>query len=201
MRTTWDALIKATSGIGLITRFEASAFLCRIAGEVKGFDPGNYLGPKEARKTDPFIQYALAAALMAQEDAGLSLEPSRALRTGVLIGSGRGGVTTSEKNMALFLSKGPKAVSPFYTPMSLVNMASGYVAMKLGAQGPCLDVSTACATGTHSIGEAMKIIQRGDADVMVAGGAEAALTPDRPASAGQGLVGAQQRTNESQQTL
>jgi len=177
MRTTWDALIKATSGIGLITRFEASAFPCRIAGEVKGFDPGAYLGPKEARKTDPVIQYALAAALMAQEDAGLSLDPSRALRTGVLIGSGRGGVTTSEKNMALFLSRGPKAVSPFYTPMSLVNMASGYVAMKLGVQGPCLDVSTACATGTHSLGEAMKIIQRGDADVMLAGGAEAALTP------------------------
>jgi len=179
MRTTWDALIKARSGIGLITRFEASAFPCRIAGEVKGFDPRNYLGPKEARKTDPVIQYALAAALMAREDAGLSLSlaPSLALRTGVLIGSGRGGVTTAEKNMELFLSRGPKAVSPFYTPMSLVNMASGYVAMKLGAQGPCLDVSTACATGTHSLGEAMKIIQRGDADVMIAGGAEAALTP------------------------
>jgi len=177
MRTTWDALVHSLSGIGLITRFEASTFPCRIAGEVKGFNPRNYLGPKEARKTDPVIQYALAAALMAQEDAGLSLTPSLALRTGVLIGSGRGGVTTAEKNMALFLSRGPKAVSPFYTPMSLVNMASGYVAMKLGAQGPCLDVSTACATGTHSLGEAMKIIQRGDADVMVAGGAEAALTP------------------------
>ncbi len=177
MRTTWDALVHARSGIGLITRFDASAFPCCIAGELKGFDPRQYLGPKEVRKTDPVIQYALAAALMALEDAGLSLTPSLALRTGVLIGSGRGGVTTAEKNMALFLSRGPKAVSPFYPPMSLVNMASGYVAMKLGAQGPCLAVSAACATGAHSLGEAMKIIQRGDADVMVAGGAEAALTP------------------------
>ncbi len=177
MRTTWDGVTTARSGIGPITRFESSAFPCRIAGEVKGFDPGQYLGPKDVRKTDPVIQYALAAALMAQEDAGLSLTPSLALRAGVLIGSGRGGVTTAERNMALLLSRGPKAVSPFYTPMSLVNMASGYVAMKLGAQGPCLDVSTACATGTHSLGEAMKIIQRGAADVMVAGGAEAALTP------------------------
>ncbi len=177
MRTTWDALVHARSGIGLITRFDASAFPCCIAGELKGFDPRQYLGPKEVRKTDPVIQYALAAALMALEDAGLSLTPSLALRTGVLIGSGRGGVTTAEKNMALFLSRGPKAVSPFYPPMSLVNMASGYVAMKLGARGPCLAVSAACATGAHSLGEAMKIIQRGDADVMVAGGSEAALTP------------------------
>jgi len=177
MSSTWEGLISSRSGIGAITRFDASPFSCRIAGEVRGFDPGSYLGPKEARKTDPVIHYALAAALMAREDAGLSLSPSQALRTGVLIGSGRGGVTTFERNMALLLSRGPKAVSPFSTPMSLVNMASGYVAMTLGAQGPCLDVSTACATGTHSLGEAMKIIQRGDADAMLAGGAEAALTP------------------------
>jgi 3-oxoacyl-[acyl-carrier-protein] synthase II len=114
---------------------------------------------------------------MAIEDSRLPLTPHAALRTGVLIGSGRGGVTTTERNMAALSSKGPKAVSPFYTPMSLVNMASGYLSMKLGAKGPCLDVSTACATGTHALGEAMKIIQRGDADVMIAGGTEAALTP------------------------
>jgi len=135
------------------------------------------MSPKEVRRTDPFIQYALAAALMAIEDARLAFTPNSQLRTGVLIGSGRGGVTTSEKNMAALLARGPAAVSPFYTPMSLVNMASGYVSMKLGAKGPCLDVSTACATGAHALGEAMKIIQRGDADVMIAGGAEAAITP------------------------
>jgi 3-oxoacyl-[acyl-carrier-protein] synthase II len=133
--------------------------------------------PKEAHKTDPFIHYALAAALMAMEDSRLSFSPHSAHRTGVLVGSGRGGVMTGEKNLIAFLSKGHRAVSPFFTPMTLVNMASGYIAMKLRVTGPCLDVSTACATGTHALGEAMKIIQRGDADIMIAGGAEAALTP------------------------
>jgi 3-oxoacyl-[acyl-carrier-protein] synthase II len=175
--TTWKALVKGTSGIALITKFDASAFPCRIAGELKNFDPLQYMSSKEVRKTDPFMQYALAAALTAVEDARLARTPNSQLRTGVLIGSGRGGVTTSEKNMSAFLARGPAAVSPFFTPMSLVNMASGYVAMKLGAKGPCLDVSTACATGTHALGEAMKILQRGDADVMIAGGAEAAITP------------------------
>jgi 3-oxoacyl-[acyl-carrier-protein] synthase II len=186
MERTWNSLANSTSGIGPITRFDASAFPCRIAGELKGFDPLGYMTAKEAHRTDPFIQYALAAAMMAMEDAGLTITPhgacprksqSAALRTGVLVGSGRGGVTTSERNLIAFMAKGPRAVSPFYTPMSLVNMASGYISMKLGAKGPCLDVSTACATGTHALGEAMKIIQRGDADVMIAGGTEAALTP------------------------
>ena len=174
---TWKSLLAGFSGIGSITRFDASAFPCRMAGEIKGFDPGIYMIAKEAHRTDPFIQYALAAALMAVEDSRLPLTSNSKLRTGVLVGSGRGGVMTSERNMAAFLVKGPKGVSPFYTPMSLVNMASGYISMKLGAKGPCLDVSTACATGTHALGEAMKIIQRGDAEVMIAGGAEAALTP------------------------
>jgi 3-oxoacyl-[acyl-carrier-protein] synthase II len=177
IRTTWAAIQNGHSGIGRITRFDASAFPCRIAGEVKGFDPLQYMTVKETHKTDPFIQFGLAAALMALEGSGLSLTPQTSRRTGVLVGSGRGGVTTTEKNMAAYSARGPKAVSPFYTPMSLVNMASGYISMKLGAKGPCLDVSTACATGTHAIGEAMKIIQRGDADVMIAGGAEAPLTP------------------------
>jgi 3-oxoacyl-[acyl-carrier-protein] synthase II len=177
IRTAWGALKRGVSGIGTITKFDASAFPSRIAGEVRGFDPRRFMSAKEAGRADPFIQYALAAALMAVEDAGLSLAPHTSGRTGVLIGSGRGGVTTSEKNLRAFLLKGPRAVSPFYTPMSLVNMAAGYVAMKLRAEGPCLGVSTACATGTHAIGEAMKIIQRGDADVMIAGGTEAALTP------------------------
>ena len=176
-KTTWKSLTKGVSGIGPITRFDPASFPCRIAGELKGFDPQSYLSRKEAHRTDPFIQYALAAAVMAFEDSALSLTPNSKLRTGVLVGSGRGGVTTAEKNMTALRNRGPKAVSPFYPPMTLVNMASGYISMRLGAQGPCLDVSTACATGTHAIGEAMKIIQRGDADDMIAGGSEAALTP------------------------
>ncbi len=175
--STWRALLKGSSGVGRVTKFDASAFPSRIAGELKGFDPVAFMNAKEAHRTDPFIQYALAAALMAMEDAELSLTPHSALRTGVLIGSGRGGISTTEKNMEALRTKGPKAVSPFYTPMSLVNMASGYVSMKLRAQGPCLDVSTACATGTHALGEAMKIIERGGADVMITGGADAAVTP------------------------
>lgn len=175
--TVWDALRQGRSGIGKITKFDASALPTRIAGEVKRFDPLQFMSAKEAHQTDPFIQYALAAALMAVEDARFSIMSRSAVRTGVLVGSGRGGVTTNEKNMAAFLAKGHRAVSPHYTPMTLVNMASGSIAMKIGAKGPCLDVSTACATGTHAIGEAMKIIQRGDAEVMIAGGTEAALTP------------------------
>ena len=176
--TTWKALLDGRSGVSGITRFDASAYPCRIAGELKGFDPRSFMSAKEVQRTDPFIQYALAAALMAVDDSRLSLRTSHsALRTGVLVGSGRGGVTTYERNMAALLAKGPRAVSPFTTPMTLVNMASGYISMKLGAKGPCLDVSTACATGSHAVGAAMKIIQRGDADVMIAGGAEAALTP------------------------
>ncbi len=174
---TWAGLTAGTSAIRDITRFDASAFSCRIAGELSGFDPRAYMTAKEAHKTDPFIHYALAAALMAMEDSGLSIAPHSAHRVGVLIGSGRGGVTTVERNMAALLTKGPKAVSPFSMPMSLVNMASGYVSLKLGATGPCLEVSTACATGTHALGEAMRMIQREDADVMIAGGTEAALTP------------------------
>lgn len=174
---TWNALVRGASGIAQITKFDASAFPCRIAGELKSFDPLRFLSPKEARRTDPFIHAALAAARMAVDDAWLPRTPDSELRTGVLIGSGRGGVTTTEKNREALSARGPAAVSPFFTPMSLVNMASGFVAMKLGLKGPCLDVSTACATGTHALGEAMKILQRGDADVMIAGGAEAAITP------------------------
>ncbi len=174
---TWNGLIQGASAIGIITRFDASAFPCRIAGELEGFDPGAFMTAKDAHRTDPFMQYALAAAMMAMDDAGLAITQQASRREGVLIGSGRGGVTTLEKNMMALLSRGPKAVSPFSMPMSLVNMASGYVSQRLGAKGPCLDVSTACATGTHAIGEALNIIRRGDADIMIAGGSEAPLTP------------------------
>jgi len=177
MAASWRAMVNGSSGVTAITRFDASAFPCSLAGELKGFDPRSYMSAREIHKTDPFIQYALAASLMAMEDAGMVITPRLSLRTGVLIGSGRGGVTTAEKNMIAFMAKGSRHVSPFYAPMSLVNMAASYVSMKLGAKGPCLDVSTACATGTHAVGEAMRVIQRGEADVMIAGGAEAALTP------------------------
>ncbi|MDH4163954.1 MAG: beta-ketoacyl-ACP synthase II [Nitrospirota bacterium] len=177
IRTLWKNLVDGRSGISTITRFDASALPVRIGGEVRGFDPLAFMSAKDCHKTDPFIQYALASALMAAEDAKLSLTPHASRLTGVLVGSGRGGVTTNEKNLIAFLASGHRAVSPFYTPMTLANMASGFIAMRLGARGPCLDVSTACATGTHAIGEAMKIIQRGDADIMITGGSEAALTP------------------------
>jgi 3-oxoacyl-[acyl-carrier-protein] synthase II len=175
--TSWEGITGGRSGIRGITRFDASSFPSRIAGEVRGFDPLRFMNHKEAHTTDPFIQFAVAAAFMAADDAGLPPERCASSRAGVLIGSGRGGVTTQEKNLIALLAKGRRAVSPFFAPMTLVSMASGYVAMKLGAKGPCLDVSTACATGTHAVGEAMKVIQRGDADVMIAGGSEAALSP------------------------
>ncbi len=177
MRSTWQGIREGRSGIRSITTFDASAFPTRIAGALRDFDPLRYLSRKEAHKTDPFIQYALAAAFMAMEDSRFSPGESSALRTGVLVGSGRGGVATYEKNLIAMLAKGHRAVSPFFTPMTLVNMASGYIAMKTGARGPCLDVSTACATGTHAVGEAMRTIQQGDADVMICGGTEAALSP------------------------
>ena len=175
--STWSGLIHAASGIAPITKFNASSLACSIAGELKNFDAAGFLSPKEVRRTDPFMQYALASALMAVGDAQLSRTPDSELRTGVLIGSGRGGVTTWERGMAALQSRDPATVSPFFTPLTLVNMASGFVSMKLGFKGPCLDVSTACATGAHAVGEAMKILQRGDADVMIAGGSEAAITP------------------------
>ncbi len=175
--STWTALKQGVPGVRSISRFDPSSFPCRVAGELAGFDPRAFMTAKESYRTDPFIQYALAAAMMAMDDAGLAVTPQVSRRTGVLIGSGRGGVTTLEKNMAALLSRGPKAVSPFSMPMSLVNMASGYVSQRLGARGPCLDVSTACATGTHAVGEAVNIIRRGDADIMIAGGSEAPLTP------------------------
>jgi 3-oxoacyl-[acyl-carrier-protein] synthase II len=175
--TTWAEIKRGTSGIAGLTKFDPVAFPSRIAGEVKEFDPLFFMSSKDAHRTDPFIRYGLAAALMAVEDSGLTITPLSAPRFGVLVGSGRGGVTTVGENMVAYLAGGPKAVSPFCAPMSLVSMASGYISMKLRTKGPCLDVSTACATGTHALGEAMKIIQRGDADVMIAGAAEAPITP------------------------
>jgi 3-oxoacyl-[acyl-carrier-protein] synthase II len=173
----WSGLVQGRSGIGPITRFDASAYPTRIAGEVRGFDALAYIDKKDDRKFDPFLKYAVACALMAVEDAGLDLGQVDKSRFGVLVGSGIGGITTLLDSHDVLNAKGPDRVSPFFVPMLIINMASGIISMRLGARGPNSSVVTACATGNHAIGDAMKIIERGDADVMVAGGAEAIIIP------------------------
>jgi len=173
----WGSLILGTSGIGPITRFDATGFPTRIAGELKGFEPLKYIDKKDDRKLDPYLKYAIACAVMAVEDAALDLERVDKTRFGVLVGSGIGGITTLLDTHDVLKAKGPDRVSPFFIPMLIVNMASGLISMRFGAKGPNSAVVTACATGNHAIGDAMKIIQRGDADVMIAGGAEAIIIP------------------------
>src|SRR5881296_3079852 len=181
----WSALLGARSGIGPITKFDAlvknaqGEFLypTRIAGEVRNFDPLQYVDKKEARRLDPFLQYAMACSVMAVEDAGLDTTRVDGDRFGVLIGSGIGGIQTLLANHETLREKGPDRVSPFFVPMMIVNMASGLVSMRFGAKGPNSAVVTACATGNHAIGDSFKVIQRGDADVMIAGGAEAIIVP------------------------
>jgi 3-oxoacyl-[acyl-carrier-protein] synthase II len=173
----WSSLIQGRSGIGPITRFDATDFPTRIAGEVRNFDPLNFVDKKEARRLDPYLQFAIAAAVLAVRDAGLDTGKVDATRFGVLIGSGIGGITTLLENHKTLLDRGPDRVSPFFIPMLIINMASGLVSMRFGAKGPNSSVVTACATGNHAIGDAFKIIQRGDADVMIAGGAEAIILP------------------------
>jgi len=173
----WASLLAGRSGIGPITRFDASQMPTRIAGEIKGFDPLKYIDKKDDRKFDRFLKYAVACAVMAVEDAGLKTDHVDATRFGVLVGSGIGGIETLLEQYAILTEKGPDRVSPFFVPMIIVNMASGVVSMRFGAKGPNSSVVTACATGNHAIGDAMRIIQRGDADVMIAGGAEAIIIP------------------------
>jgi len=173
----WAALIQGKSGIGPITRFDASPLPTKIAGELKGFDPLRYMDKKDDRKFDPFLKYAIACAAMAVEDAGLNVERVDRTRFGVLVGSGIGGITTLLESHKILLEKGPDRVSPFFIPMLIVNMASGLISMRFGARGPNSSIVTACATGNHAIGDAMKIIQRNDADVMIAGGSEAIILP------------------------
>ncbi len=172
----WGAITRGRSGIGPITRFDAKNLPTRIAGEVRNFDPLKWVDKKEARRLDPYLQYAIACAAMAVEDAALNLEKVEQTRFGVLVGSGIGGIITLLENHKVLLEKGPDRVSPFFIPMLIVNMASGLISMRYGAKGPNSAVVTACATGNHAIGDAFKIIQRGDADVMIAGGAEAIIT-------------------------
>ena len=173
----WTALIQGKSGIGPITRFDATDFPTRIAGEVKGFDALKFVDKKDDRKLDLYLKYALACAVMAVEDAGLDPAKEDGNRFGVLVGSGIGGISTLLESHKVLLDKGPDRVSPFFIPMLIINMASGLISMRFGARGPNSSVVTACATGNHAIGDATRIIQRGDADVMIAGGAEAIIIP------------------------
>lgn len=175
--STWQGLLAGKSGIGPITRFDASDFPTRIAGEVKDFDPLNFVDRKNARKMDRFIAYAIAAGDEAFAHSGLQSTPENRHRIGVLIGSGIGGFETIEREHEKFLKGGPKKISPFFIPASIINEAAGQVSIRLGAAGPNSATCTACAAGGHAIGDSFKIIQRGDADVMVAGGSEYAITP------------------------
>ncbi|MBI3377957.1 MAG: beta-ketoacyl-ACP synthase II [Nitrospirae bacterium] len=174
---SWKGLIEGRSGIKKLTRFDASAFATQIAGEVEGFNPEDYIEPKEIKKMDRFIHLAIAASDMAVKDSGLKITDSNAESVGVIIGSGMGGLPAIEHYHSVLLEKGPRRITPFFIPMLIINLAGGHVSMKYGAKGPISAVATACATGSHSIGDAFKIIQRGDADAMIAGGAESVITP------------------------
>ncbi len=193
--TSWNKLVAGVSGIGQITQFDATGLPSTIAGEIKDFDPESVLGAKEARKMDRFIQVGMAAGIEAIRDSGLSFDDEElAMGSGVYIGAGIGGVGTIERTTASFNERGYKRVSPFYIPMSIINMVSGNLSIMYGLKGPNLASVTACSTGTHAIGEASRLIEYGDADVMVAGGTEAAVTPT--AMAGFGVAKALSRNND-----
>lgn len=174
---TWQALIEGRSGIGPITRFDASAFPVKIAGEVKGFDPQQWMDVKEARKFDLFVQYALAASLLATEAAGLRITPEIAERVAVVLGSGIGGLPLIEENHAVLQQKGPRRVSPFFIPGAIINMCAGLVSIRLGAKGPNMATCTACSTSAHAITDSYLYIRHGYADVAIAGGSEAVIDP------------------------
>ena len=175
--TNWDALINGKSGIGLITRFDASEMPVKIAGEVSGFDPEDFIDKKEIKKMDLFIQYAMGAAHFAMEDSGLVINEENAERVGVLVGAGLGGLPAIEKYHVALQEGGYKKISPFFIPMLIINLAPGHISIKYGAKGPNISSVSACATATHSIGDAYHIIKRGDADAMIAGGTESTVTP------------------------
>jgi 3-oxoacyl-[acyl-carrier-protein] synthase II len=175
--STWASIQNGEIGIGHITAFDASQFACHIAGEVTNFDTSRYLEKKEARKMARFIHFAVAASDEAVKQAGLQVDDTNAERIGVYIGSGIGGFEIIEREHQALLDGGPRRISPFFIPATIVNLASGQVSIRIGAKGPNSAVATACTTGAHAIGDSFKIIQRGDADVMVCGGAEAAITP------------------------
>ena len=181
VEASWANLLAGQSGIDLITKFDASNFACKIAGEVKGFDLESYISAKDARTMDTFIHYGIAAAAQAVADAGLptgeALDEEEATRIGCVIGSGIGGLPLIENMRDELVSRGPRRISPFFVPASIINMISGHVSMRFGFKGPNLAVVTACTTGLHCIGEASRMIEYGDADVVVAGGSEATVSP------------------------
>ncbi len=175
--TAWRNVVDGVSGIGPITRFDASAFDTRIAGEVRGFEPSEWVAPKDVKKMDPFIHYGIAASLQAHRDSGLEITAANAERIGAALGAGIGGIGGIEKTTETYLNRGPGKISPFFVPSTIINMLPGNLAIMLGIKGPNLSAVSACTTATHNIGLAMRLIQYGDADAMFAGGAECSTTP------------------------
>jgi 3-oxoacyl-[acyl-carrier-protein] synthase II len=177
LQSSWDSIINGRSGIGPITHFDASSFPTRIAGEVKGFDPSAWVAPKDVKKMDPFVLYGVAASMMALRDSGLAIDEATSDRIGVAIGAGIGGLKGIEETTLRYHEGGARKISPFYVPSTIINMIAGQVSIMTGAKGPNIAAVTACTTATHNIGLAMRMIQYGDADAMIAGGAEFATTP------------------------
>ncbi len=177
VENVWQRILRGESGVGPITRFDVSQHETKFAAEVREFKPEDYISPKEIKRMDLFIQYALTAAKIAMEDSGLDMGKEDAERVGVIVGTGLGGLPTLEKYHSILLERGPGRISPFFIPMLIANEAPGHIAIQFGIKGPNLCIVTACATGAHSIGDSLRVIQYGDADVMVAGGTEANLTP------------------------
>jgi 3-oxoacyl-[acyl-carrier-protein] synthase II len=171
----WDNLVHGVSGVGPITKFDASLISTRIAAEVKGFDPTQWMSPKEARRSDTFIHYGIAATKLALDDAGLVIDDSNAERTGVVVGSGIGGLPMIEDNILEMGAKGPRRISPFFVPGSIINMVAGIISIQFGAKGPNVSMVSACTTSSHCVGEAGRMIEYGDAEVMIAGGTEATI--------------------------
>ena len=174
---TWKGLLEGRSGMAPITLFDASRHSTHFAAEVKGFDPLDWVGRKDVKKMDRFIQFAVAAAQLAVDDSGIPIDESNDDRVGVYIGSGIGGFATIEREHATLMNRGPGRISPFFIPACIVNLAAGWVSMRSGAKGPNSATCTACTSGAHAVGDSMRIIQRGEADAMIAGGSEAAITP------------------------
>jgi 3-oxoacyl-[acyl-carrier-protein] synthase II len=173
----WSALLAGTSGVTRITKFDVSSYATQIAAEVKGFDPLQFIEKKDVKKMDVFIQYAVAAAQFAMDDAGLTITAANAPDVGVFLGSGIGGFTTIEREHKALLDGGPRKISPFFIPSAIINLAAGQVSIRFGAKGPNLATCTACSASAHAIGDSYEIIRRGDAEAMIAGGSEAAITP------------------------
>ncbi|KAF0196391.1 MAG: 3-oxoacyl-acyl-carrier-protein synthase II [Bacillota bacterium] len=173
----WQAALAGKSGVGRITRFDTTGFATQIAAEVKDFDPGRYMDKKEAKRMDRFAQYGVAASLLALQDSGLTIDESNAEDVGVYVSAGIGGLETLENQCLVLKEKGPGKVSPFFVPMMIGNMAAGQIAIAFGLKGPSSDIVTACASGAQAVGDAFRVIERGDSEVMLAGGAEGAITP------------------------